>query len=172
MTLGGRTSVLVADSQCLEPEVYAIARRQLGEVDAVFVGMECEGSPLLLANGPYLPPHIHSSDISESRRTKASDAASALSLVTALEPTEAYVYAMGLEPWLSYMFGVPDLTKSHSLSQVDVFLEQCRRYGITADLLSGTAVLVFGDEREVVAMSSRHRDPHHGNIRPPGPGPD
>ena len=77
VALGGATCALLADSQCLEPRVYDLARAQVGPVAALFVGMECEGSPMATANGPYLPEGVHTTEMSESRRTKASDAESA-----------------------------------------------------------------------------------------------
>jgi L-ascorbate metabolism protein UlaG (beta-lactamase superfamily) len=135
ITLEGRTCVLAADSQCLEPKVYELARGQLGEVAALFIGMECEGSPMMTATRPYLPPGLHTETMSQSRRTKASDASGGLALVRALAPRRAYVYAMGLEPWLSYMFGVPDQAKSYSLAQTETFIAECIALGVPAELL-------------------------------------
>jgi L-ascorbate metabolism protein UlaG (beta-lactamase superfamily) len=143
ITLGGRSCVFVADSQCLEAGVYDMARDLLGAVSAVYLGMECEGSPMTTAMGPYLPPGRHSDAMSRSRRTRGSNAADAIALVNALRPGRAYVYAMGLEPWLSYMFGVPDKTRSYSLAQADVFLSKCADLGIPARLLSGSQWLDF-----------------------------
>jgi L-ascorbate metabolism protein UlaG (beta-lactamase superfamily) len=139
--LAGRTCVLVADSRCLEPRIYQNARERLGPVGAVFVGMECEGSPMTTANRPYLPTGLHTLDMAQSRRTKASDAAAGLALVRALRPSRAYVYAMGLEAWLSYMFGVPDETRRYSLAQTDLFIDGCAALGIPAKLLCGSQVV-------------------------------
>lgn len=137
VTLDGRCAVLTADSQCLEPRVYEMARGMLGPVSALFVGMECEGSALTTANAPYLPPGMYTSEVAESRRTKASNAEEALRLVDALRPAHAYVYAMGLEPWLSYMFGVVDQAKSYSMAQAESFIAECAVLGIPARLLRG-----------------------------------
>jgi L-ascorbate metabolism protein UlaG (beta-lactamase superfamily) len=141
VSLGGGTFWFLADSQCLEPRVYELAREHLGPVAALFLGMECEGSAMTVANRPYLPERVYTTAMAESRRTKASDAANALALVDALRPGRAYVYAMGLEPWLAYMFGVPDPTKSYSLSQVEVFERACAERGVPARLLNGHEVL-------------------------------
>lgn len=44
---------------------------------------------------------------------------------------------MGLESWLSYMFGVTDETKSYSLAQKEVLIAECARSSISARLLHG-----------------------------------
>ncbi|WP_433607276.1 MBL fold metallo-hydrolase [Dactylosporangium sp. CA-139114] len=142
--LQGRTCVMLADSRCLEPRIYEHARDLIGPVAALFIGMECEGSPLTTANAPYLPEGLYTAGMAESRRTNASDAAGALQVLDALRPERAYVYAMGLEPWLSYMFGVPDPTKTYSLSQVEVFERECSRRAVPARLLRGAQVLELG----------------------------
>lgn len=137
VSLGGESFWFLADSQCLEPQLYEHARAHLGPVAALFLGMECEGSAMTVANGPYLPARTYTEAMTESRRTRASDAAEALAMVTALRAQQAYVYAMGLEPWLAYMFGAPDPTKTYSLSQVDVFVDACTQQGVPARLLNG-----------------------------------
>lgn len=141
VTLGCKTCVMVADSRCLEPRIYEKARDKLGPVSALFVGMECEGSPMVTANGPYLPDDLHTLQMSRSRRTRASDAAAGLALVRALCPGVAYVYAMGLEPWLSYMFGIPDKARSYSLAQTEKFIQRSVAMGVPARLLCGSQVL-------------------------------
>jgi L-ascorbate metabolism protein UlaG (beta-lactamase superfamily) len=141
VTLAGNTCVLAADSQCLEPRVYEMAREQLGPVSALFIGMECEGSAMATANRPYLPDGAHTPAMSQSRRTRASDAAEGLALVRALRPAQVYVYAMGLEPWLSYMFGVPDPARSYSLAQARELIRRCADMGVPARLLRGSQPL-------------------------------
>ncbi|MFN2497043.1 MAG: hypothetical protein ABR608_14230 [Pseudonocardiaceae bacterium] len=74
--LAGSTAVFDADARCLEPALYVPVRARYGDVDFLFVGMECEGSPMTTANGPYLPPGRHTPEMAEDRRTNASDAVS------------------------------------------------------------------------------------------------
>ncbi|WP_405135474.1 MBL fold metallo-hydrolase [Nocardia sp. NBC_01388] len=141
VTLNNSTSVLVADSRCLEQRVYEVAREQLGPIDSLFIGMECEGSPMTMASGPYLPTGQYTEQMSQARRTKGSDAAGGMELVHALGPRQVYVYAMGLEPWLSYMFGVSDPTRSYSLAQTEAFITECAALGLPAELLRGSQTL-------------------------------
>lgn len=136
LRLADRLVFCAADSCNLDTAVYGRVRSALGCIDAAFLGMECEGSPLTLAYGPYLA-HPVPPDVDQSRRTLASDGARAMDVVRALGCREAYVYAMGLEPWLAYMFGVPDETRSFSLRQVDEFVRTCAEEGVRAELLTG-----------------------------------
>ena len=126
--------------------MYERTRSQVGQIDALFVGMECEGSPIETANGPYQVEGTYTDEMSLSRSTRASDAAEALALVDAVGARRAFVYAMGLERCLASMFGVPDPTTSYSLSQVDVFVEGCAQRGSRAELLRGQLMLPPGDE--------------------------
>ena len=148
VTLAGQTCVLAADSRCLEPRIYQAARQQLGPISALFIGMECEGSPMTTANRPYLPAALYTPEMSQSRRTKASDAAAAIAAVRALRPERAYVYAMGLEPWLSYMFGVPDQTRSYSLAQTELFIMDCTALGVPAELLCGSQLVELSNSNQ------------------------
>ena len=85
--------------------------------------------------------------MSESRRTNASDAGRALAVFDALGCRAAYVYAMGLEPWLSFMFGVPDPGRNASLAEVDAFVAACTERGVRSELLTGDRVVLVGDGR-------------------------
>jgi L-ascorbate metabolism protein UlaG (beta-lactamase superfamily) len=136
VTLGGRTALCTADARNHEPEVFAHVRRTLGPVHAGFLGMECEGSPLSLAHGPFLTAPVPP-EIDESRRTNGNDSAGALAMIDALECPAAYVYAMGFETWLAFMFGVPDETRTVARREIATFLDGCRSRGVGAELLEG-----------------------------------
>jgi L-ascorbate metabolism protein UlaG (beta-lactamase superfamily) len=138
--LGGRSVFCTSDARNLETAVYRRIRDALGPTDVGFVGLECEGSSLVHANAPYLAREVKN-EHAEQRRTNASDCAGALAMIEALGCSQAYVYAMGLEPWLAYMFGVPDEGRSYSMEQVELFLEACAERGVQAELLQGTRLL-------------------------------
>ena len=131
---GEKAVLCTADARNVDTQMYRHVRRWLGSVDAAFIGLECEGSPLTLANGPYLARPA-TPDEAESRRTNASDCDCALGIISALEPTQVYVYAMGLEPWLRFMFGVPDESRSYSMAQVRLLIDICGSRGIHSELL-------------------------------------
>lgn len=50
----GASVVCLADASPLDADIYASAVNSLGRIEAMFVGMKGEGSPLTFANGPYL----------------------------------------------------------------------------------------------------------------------
>jgi hypothetical protein len=52
---------------------------------------------MTIANEPYLPPGLYTLEMSESRRTKGSNANEALRLLRELQPGQLYIYAMALE---------------------------------------------------------------------------
>jgi L-ascorbate metabolism protein UlaG (beta-lactamase superfamily) len=142
ISLAGRTALCSADARNLAPEVFDHVHGAVGRVHAAFLGMECEGSPLSLAHGPFLAGPV-SPEIDESRRTNGNDAAGALAIVDALECPAAYVYAMGFEPWLTFMFGVPDETRAVALREISTFLDGCRDRRVEARLLEGADTITI-----------------------------
>lgn len=130
----------LADSCNFEPLLYEYVRDIIGVVDILFLGMECEGSPLGMANGPYMlkaPTY----DIDQSRRTQSSNYEQAIRVVDVFKCPHVYVYAMGQEPWLSHLFGghTPDLQKNNntSIQESDKLVRECRNRNITSERLFG-----------------------------------
>jgi hypothetical protein len=79
--------------------------RQIGDIDAIFLGMECDGAPLSWMYGPLLTQRLDRS-MDESRRLSGSNFEQAKDIVDRFRCKEAYVYVMGQEPWLNYMMSV------------------------------------------------------------------
>ena len=102
----GKERVLfAADSNCIDRGIYENLRRCLGDIETVFLGMECVGAPLSWLYGALLPSRIqHSYD--NSRRTKGSDAEAARAMLEAVGGKRVYIYAMGGEPWFQFGMGL------------------------------------------------------------------
>jgi L-ascorbate metabolism protein UlaG (beta-lactamase superfamily) len=132
--MAGKTTLLLADSLNTSPDYWAMLSEHLGPVDYLFIGMESEGSDMSLANGPYFPIALDA-EHDQARRTRANDFAEACAVVEALRPAAVYVYALGLEPWLWFMFGVPDPTKTKSLDGARRMVQYCTERGIAAKCL-------------------------------------
>jgi L-ascorbate metabolism protein UlaG (beta-lactamase superfamily) len=137
--LADRQVLCLADSCNIAPELYRHVHQLIGDVDALFIGMECEGSPLSLANGPYLlqPPDAA---INQSRRTQASNYEQAIDVVERFNCRRVYIYAMGLEPWIQHLFGNHGVTKTeetYSIKESNRLIAECQRAGRTAELLFG-----------------------------------
>jgi L-ascorbate metabolism protein UlaG (beta-lactamase superfamily) len=52
--LGAGSALLAADSCNIEPRVYENVQRMVGDVDVLFLGMECDGAPLSWLYGPLI----------------------------------------------------------------------------------------------------------------------
>ena len=140
--LRGKTAVLVADSENLEPKLYEHLRQCVGDVDILFIGMECDGAPLSWLYGPLLTKPLPRK-VDQSRRSNGSDYPKALDIVTRLNPRQVYVYAMGQEPWLTYLTSIQYTPESRPIVESDKLVEECSRRGLTSERLFGRKELVL-----------------------------
>lgn len=132
----GYSLMFAADSNNLSPKLYQHIRKSTGAVDVLFLGMECVGAPMSWVYGPLLlKPIDRRSD--QSRRLNGSDAQRAMSLVDALDCSEVFIYAMGREPWLSFIMSIDDDENTEQVSQAKLFIEECRKKSIQSELLFG-----------------------------------
>lgn len=131
-----RHVVFAADSCNLAPELYEHLGGILGPVDALFVGLECDGAPVSWNYGHVLVRPL-SRDKDSSRRLSSSDAAAALGMVDALRPARTFVYAMGLEPWLDYITSIRFEADARPLAESKQFIETCVARGLAAECLHG-----------------------------------
>ncbi len=133
----GKHSLLFAADSCnIEPRLYEHLHRAIGDVDAVFLGMECDGAPLSWLYGPLLTQRLERS-MDESRRLSGSNFEQARSMVDQYNCKEVYVYAMGQEPWLNYIMSLKYTEESRPIVESNRLLEYCRKRGITAERLFG-----------------------------------
>lgn len=130
--LKGRRVALAADSNNVEPKLYENLSTITSDVDVLFIGMECEGAPLSWIYGPLLMRPLPRS-MDQSRRFDGSNCEKAMEIVRVLNPSQAYVYAMGREPWLTYVIAVEGEGESHSTRESQQFIDLCRQRGIEAE---------------------------------------
>jgi L-ascorbate metabolism protein UlaG (beta-lactamase superfamily) len=133
---GQHTLLFAADSCNIEPIMYKHIYKEVGDVDAFFVGMECDGAPVSWIYGPLVTQKIDRTK-DHSRRLAGSNFERAMSMVNQFRCKEVYVYAMGQEPWLNYVMSVKYTEKSNPIIQSDRLIETCRTRGITAERLFG-----------------------------------
>jgi L-ascorbate metabolism protein UlaG (beta-lactamase superfamily) len=134
--LQGKKVLCAADSNDIEPKLYEHIRTQLGSVDVVFLGMECDGSPLSWLYGPLLmKPLARKQD--QSRRLDGSNFEKALDLVQRLNARQVYVYAMGQEPWLTYLTSIQYTEQSRPIVDSNKLVTECRNAGLTSERLFG-----------------------------------
>ncbi|MCG8416665.1 MAG: MBL fold metallo-hydrolase [Proteobacteria bacterium] len=141
--LAGRSILFAADSCNIEPRLYRYIHREIGDVDVLFVGMECDGAPLSWLYGPLLTEPL-ARDKDHSRRLAGSDFSRARDLVRQFNPSDVYVYAMGQEPWLTYIMSLTYTEFSKPIVASNQLLEYCRDEGIVAERLFGEKELIYG----------------------------
>lgn len=129
--LGGRSVVCAADAANVEPRLYSYIRRHIGNVDILFLGMECVGAPLSTTYGGVILRPL-SRDFDQQRRTTGSDYVGAMGIVRALEPKEVYIYAMGLEPWLGHLLPIDENRDALGITESDRVVAECRQNGLLA----------------------------------------
>jgi L-ascorbate metabolism protein UlaG (beta-lactamase superfamily) len=131
--LAGRSFLMAADSNAIEPRLYDHVRAALGGVDVLFLGMESEGAPMSWMYGPLLRTPL-SRKADHSRRLNGSNCARAMAIVDRLGPEAVYVYAMGREPWLGHVMALGYDDSSPQLIEARALIAACRAQGKQADL--------------------------------------
>ena len=134
--LKGRSVICAADSENMEPRMYAHIHDFTKKVDIVFQGLECEGAPLSWLYGSMFTQPLPRK-LDQSRRLNSSNYEKAIRIVDELKPDCVYVYAMGLEPWLPFMTTLEWTQESKQLKEARKLVEECNRRGITSELLYG-----------------------------------
>jgi L-ascorbate metabolism protein UlaG (beta-lactamase superfamily) len=147
VTYGGRKIIFFADSCNVEPELYRHIHEHTGDVDVIFVGMECDGAPLSWLYGPLLMQPIKR-EADYSRRLKGSNYENAIDLVNRFNPSSVYVYAMGQEPWLKYIMSLVYTEKSNPIIASNQLISECTEREIEAERLFGEKEILY--ERDEV----------------------
>jgi L-ascorbate metabolism protein UlaG (beta-lactamase superfamily) len=134
--IGSHSLLFAADSCNIEPRLYEHLHRELGDIDVLFLGMECDGAPLSWLYGPLATHRIERS-IDESRRLSGCTYAQARNIVDIFKCRDVYVYAMGQEPWLNYVMSVKYTDESRPIVESNKLLNSCQEQGIIAERLFG-----------------------------------
>lgn len=132
--IGERSMMAGADSCNIDPHLYSHIHDCIGELDALFLGMECDGAPLTWVYGPILSkPLAHKMD--QSRRFNGSNYEQALDLVMKLRPERVFIYAMGMEPWLTYITAIEYSDAALPIVESNKLIAEAGNRGIPAERL-------------------------------------
>ena len=134
--------IFVADSKNIEPKIYENIHAVMGDIDVLFLGMECDGAPLSWLYGPLLPKKMDR-DKDQSRRLAGSDSNEGMDLVNLFNPKHVFVYAMGLEPWLEFISSIKYTDESRPIIESNKLVESCKAKGITAERLFGEKTIEY-----------------------------
>lgn len=126
----------VADSNNVEPKLYALVKEICGDVDLLFAGMECEGGPMSWLYGPLFT-HTLARRIDQARRLNGSNCEKVLAMVEAIGARNVFIYAMGQEPWLNHLTSVQYTDESLPIVESDRLLRVCNARGLPAERLFG-----------------------------------
>jgi L-ascorbate metabolism protein UlaG (beta-lactamase superfamily) len=141
--LEGRNILMAADSNNTEPKLYELLHDCFGDIDALFIGMECDGAPMSWIYGAMLTRPLQR-DKDQSRRFDGSNCDKAIRLVERLNPRQVYVYAMGEEPWLSYVLAVHYTAESRPIGEANKLVQYCEDHGILGERLFCKKEIVLG----------------------------
>ena len=135
--------LLAADSCNIEPKIYEHVHRATGDIDVLFLGMECDGAPLSWVYGPLITQPLDRK-LDSSRRLSGSNYERGIDIVRRFNCRETYVYAMGMEPWLKYIMAKDYTPDSDPMIASDRLIEDCRSHGIVAERLFGEKEIALG----------------------------
>lgn len=128
--------LFLADSQNLEFKLYEHIHKLYGDVDVLFLGMECNGAPVSWIYGPYFPVQLkHDKD--ESRSIAGCNYDRAIDIVRRFNIKEAYVYAMGMEPWVKFLSANIYTAECDAIVQSDMLIKTCLEKGLVSERLFG-----------------------------------
>ena len=138
--------IFFADSRIVEPALYKHIHNEVGNVDVLFLGMECDGAPLTWLYGPLITKKI-TRDQDNSRRLAGSDCTKGMNLVNIFKPREVYVYAMGQEPWVEFISSIKYTDDSNPIVQSNSLINLCKEKNIVAERLFGEKELLYDKSR-------------------------
>lgn len=128
--------LFAADSNNLDPFLYQNIFNFIGSIDILFLGMECDGAPLTWLYGPLLTNPLKRA-YDKSRTLSGSNFQKAWAIAERSECKQAYVYAMGQEPWLNYVMALKYSPDSIQIVESNKFVQACKERGIESERLFG-----------------------------------
>ncbi len=136
INLKGNRILCAADSNNIDPRLYERLHKLIGDIDILFIGMECDGAPLSWLYGSLLTKPL-TRKMDQSRRFDGSDHPKAMDIIERLKPKQVYVYAMGQEPWLTFLIAIQYTPESRPIIESDKVVRDCRERGIVAERMFG-----------------------------------
>ncbi|SFW61418.1 MBL fold metallo-hydrolase [Chitinophaga sancti] len=138
----GFSMLFAADSCNISPKLYERIHKVVGDINVIFLGMECEGAPLTWLYGPLMPEQLPR-DKDDSRRLAGCNFEQSKALIDVFSPDNVFVYAMGMEPWLKYISSIKYTDESKPIVESNKLLEYCRAKGIEPERLFGEKIIEY-----------------------------
>ena len=147
--LKDQTFLFAADTNNIEPKLYEHIFRIMGDIDVMYLGMECDGAPLTWLYGPLLTKQIDRK-MDQSRRLNGSNFERGDALVNQFNCKEVYIYAMGQEPWLNYVMSLKYTEESNPIVHSNKLIAACHERGIVSERLFGKKEFIYGARKAAV----------------------
>jgi L-ascorbate metabolism protein UlaG (beta-lactamase superfamily) len=138
----GYKIIFAADSCNIETRVYEKIHEVVGDVNILFLGMECDGAPLSWLYGPLMPSQLDR-EKDQSRRLAGCNFEQAKGLIEVFNPSDVFIYAMGMEPWLKFISSIKYTDESRPIIESNRVLEYCKSKGIEAERLFGEKIIEY-----------------------------
>jgi L-ascorbate metabolism protein UlaG (beta-lactamase superfamily) len=142
--IGNNSLLFAADSCNIEPRLYDHLHAEFGDVDALFLGMECDGAPLTWLYGPLFTRSVERG-MDESRRLAGSNFDQAIDIIRCFNCKSVFVYAMGQEPWMGYIMSLKYTEQSRPIVESDRLIRECQKQRIWAERLFGEREILIED---------------------------
>lgn len=142
-----------ADSCNIQPAIYERVHKLTGNIDVLFLGMECDGAPLSWLYGPLMPEQLPR-DKDHSRRLAGCNYDQGQRLIDIFNPKHVFVYAMGLEPWLEFISSLRYTNESRPILESNRLVTECNSHNIEAERLFGEKTIEYVDEYSTVAYAN------------------
>ncbi len=133
---------MTADSSILEKEIYLNVHKTTGNVDALFIGMECTGAPMSWSYGAFLTEPIDNK-LDKVRRSNGSNCDAAMLMAEIFGCEHVFLYAMGSEPWLNYFMALQHAHSNATDTESQKLLDICQAKNIHAEKLFAKRELFF-----------------------------
>lgn len=143
--------LFAADSQNIEPTIYEKVHGVMGDIDVLFLGMECDGAPLTWVYGPLLPEDVDP-DQDKSRRLAGCNCDQGMAIVDQFNPKDVFVYAMGMEPWLEFISSIRYTGDSRPIVESNLLVAKCQAQGRSAERLFGEKTIEYDVTQEVLEV--------------------
>lgn len=144
LRMADQTTIVLADCNSLSPEVYTRVRREVGKANRMLIGLEAKGAPMSWAYGPLLSERLDRS-VDHQRRSNGADWASALRLAEIFECEQVFLYAMGQEPWLSYLMALHPEHQHQSAHEAQALAAACAQRGVAVETLHANQEFIFSN---------------------------
>ena len=137
-----KSILCVADSANLDSYLYRHVHDVIGNLDVLFLGMECDGAPLSWIYGPLLSKTLNRK-MDHSRRLSGSDSKAGMEIIDLLKCEKVFIYAMGMEPWLKFLTSIEYTDTSKPIVESNKLIDDCTERGLRAERLFGVHEFVL-----------------------------